>query len=179
MVLSADGVSRRVGLLSRLLPAADPTVIGQAPSTGQADYGRQAIDFVRTVAPDQLGDDPVRLWSTFAGTVRFEDAYPDGDGDTGLLPLINLELWGLPTSLPQSDPNNGGFIYQRFQRGIMHFDRACGCTQGLLLADYLKAVITGQDLPPDLAAQAQASALFHSAADRPAPRGTDYRDAFT
>src|SRR5204862_1596829 len=43
----------------------------------------------------------------------------------------------------------------------------------------LKAVLTGQDLPPDLAAQAQPRPLFHSAADRPAPLGTDYRDAFT
>ena len=39
-------------------PAADPTVIGQAPSTGQADYGRQAIDFVRTVAPEVVADPP-------------------------------------------------------------------------------------------------------------------------
>src|ERR1043166_1563507 len=38
----------------------------------------------------------------------------------------------------------------------MHFDKGCGCTQGLLLADYLKSLLTGQNLPPDLAQQAQA-----------------------
>ena len=36
----------------------------------------------------------------------------------------------------------------------MHYDKGCGCTQGLLLADYLKALITGVNLPADLAAQA-------------------------
>ena len=48
----------------------------------------------------------------------------------------------IPTSRPMHDPNNPGFIYQRFQRGIMHYDKGCGCTQGLLLADYVKALIT-------------------------------------
>ena len=54
-----------------------------------------------------------------------------------------------PTSRPAADPNNPGFIYQRFQRGIMHFDAATGRTQGILLADYLKAILRGTDLPPD------------------------------
>jgi hypothetical protein len=58
------------------------------------------------------------------------------------------------------DPNNNNFIYQRFQRGIMHYDKNCGCTQGLLLADYFKAVITGKNLPADLAAQVQGSKYF-------------------
>ena len=42
----------------------------------------------------------------------------------------------------------------------MHYDKTCGCTQGLLLADYLKALLTGENLPPDLAAQAATSPLF-------------------
>src|SRR5207302_5189277 len=53
-------------------------------------------------------------------------------------PLIALEVWGAPISLPRRDPTNGNFIYQRFQRGIMHFDATTGRTQALLLADYLK-----------------------------------------
>ena len=40
------------------------------------------------------------------------------------------------------------FIYQRFQRGIMHYDKACGCTQGLLLADYLKALLRARPAAP-------------------------------
>ena len=74
----------------------------------------------------------------------------------------------MPTSLPTQDPNNGGFIYQRFQRGIMHYDAACRCTQGLLLADYFKALLTGENLPVDLAAQASASPFLRQyAPDRP------------
>jgi hypothetical protein len=82
------------------------------------------------------------------------------DAPESILPLFDLDVWGAPTSQPARDPNNNNFIYQRFQRGIMHYDKGCGCTQGLLLADYLKAVITGQNLPPDLAAQVQASKYY-------------------
>jgi hypothetical protein len=63
----------------------------------------------------------------------------------GLLPLMDLELWGAPTSKPARDPHDPNFIYQRFQRGIMHYDKGCSCTQGLLLADYFKALLVGQD----------------------------------
>jgi hypothetical protein len=42
----------------------------------------------------------------------------------------------------------------------MHYDTGCKCTQGFLLADMLKAVVTGQNLPEDLAVQAEGSSLF-------------------
>jgi N-acetylmuramoyl-L-alanine amidase len=58
------------------------------------------------------------------------------------------------------DPTNPSFIYQRFQRGIMHYDKGCGCTQGLLLADYFKAILTRKNLPGDLAEQAKSSKLL-------------------
>jgi hypothetical protein len=73
---------------------------------------------------------------------------------------LNLELWGIPTSRPARDPNNHGFIYQRYQRGIMHHDRATGTTQGLLLGSYLKALMTGQELPGDLESQASGSRFY-------------------
>jgi hypothetical protein len=82
------------------------------------------------------------------------------DASESLLPLFDLDIWGAPTSKPARDPSNNNFIYQRFQRGIMHYDKGCGCTQGLLLADYLKAVITGNNLPTDLAAQVQTSKYY-------------------
>ena len=47
----------------------------------------------------------------------------------------------------------GYFIYQRFQRGVMCATTRAVGVQGLLLADYLKSVITNQNLPTDLAAQ--------------------------
>ena len=143
-------------------PAPDPNVISQSPKPDAPDYHAKTLDFVRTMAPDNWDGEPVNFARTFFGTVRAEDAYPNGVPDNGdaLLPYFNLEIWGLPTSRPMHDPNNPGFIYQRFQRGIMHYDKSCGCTQGLLLADYVKALLTGQNLPSDLADQAKASKLL-------------------
>ena len=60
----------------------------------------------------------------------------------------------------------------------MHHDKTTGRTQGLLLADYLKAVVTGQNLPSDLAEQARSSPLFQSAVRGRVPSGTDYSGAF-
>ena len=76
------------------------------------------------------------------------------------MPGINLEMWGAVTSHPAADPNNSSFIYLRFQRGIMHYDKSTGQTQGLLLGDHLKSVITGQNLPGDLEQKARNSALY-------------------
>jgi cell division septation protein DedD len=89
--------------------------------------------------------------------VAFAGQTPNPD----LVTLLNLEIWGLPTSNPAPDPGNGGFIYQRFQRGIMHFDASCGCTQGILVGEYLKAVITGRSLPTDLGADMQGSRFLN------------------
>jgi hypothetical protein len=43
----------------------------------------------------------------------------------------------------------------------MHFDANTGRTQGLLLADYLKAILRGRDLPADLAQAARTSKYFN------------------
>jgi hypothetical protein len=74
--------------------------------------------------------------------------------------LLNLEMLGAPTSNPMPDPTNSNFIYLRFQRGILHFQ---GCdaqgnpiTEGILLGDWFKSVITGKNLPADLEAEAKA-----------------------
>ena len=68
----------------------------------------------------------------------------------------------------------------------MHYDDGCKCTQGLLLADALKAAITGRNLPDDLAAQAADSPLFkqydpssHAGPLRPEAMGdSDLSNAF-
>ena len=91
--------------------------------------------------------------------MTYDDAFPNG-GPASLLPLFNLQIWGAPTSKPTRDPKNNDFVYLRFQRGIMHYDDGCKCTQGLLLGDYLKALITGENLPIDLEAQAQENPLL-------------------
>ena len=143
-------------------PAPDPDVVKRSPSPSDADYLEKALQFVRDNAPDDFDGQSVGFSRTFFSTVKPEDAFPGGvpDGMEGILPGFNLEIWGLPTSKPTYDPANRNFIYQRFQRGIMHYDKGCGCTQGLLLGDYFKAILTGRNVPDDLAAQAKGSRFF-------------------
>jgi polysaccharide biosynthesis protein PslG len=141
-------------------PAPDPAIVGQTPSVSDPDYATKIIQFTQDNAPDVVDGNQVNFFQTFSTTVSYDDAFPNGDGPDSLVPLFNLQIWGAPTSKPAVDPNNHNFIYQRFQRGIMHYDATCNCTQGLLLADYLKAVLTGQNLPPDLDAQAKTSKYY-------------------
>ena len=143
-----------------VFPAIDKGLLKNAPGVGEKDYHAKALQYVKDSAPDTWQGARVNFYTTFVNTVTMEDAFPDGRGDPNLLPGINLEIWGLPTSRPTPDPTNGGFIYQRFQRGIMHYDSSCGCTQGLLLGQYLKAIMTLRDLPSDLAEQARDSAYY-------------------
>lgn len=138
-------------------PAPDPEVIKMHPRIDDPDYHQKALDFVREFAPDEWQGMPVGFYQAFIGTVRYADAFPAADGDRNLLPGFDLEIWGLPTSRPAFDPANKGFVYLRFQRGIMHFDAGCKCTQALLLADYLKALMLARNIPPDLLAQAGGS----------------------
>jgi N-acetylmuramoyl-L-alanine amidase len=143
-----------------VFPAPDPEVIARQPKVGEPEYHQKALQFVRDNAPDTWKNQNVGFFETFNKAVRPEEAFPTGGGNTGLLLGIDLEVWGLPTSKPVADPTNANFVYQRFQRGIMHYDAGCKCTQGLLLADYLKSILTLRNLPPDLAAQAQSSPLY-------------------
>ncbi len=157
-----DGLLPYTRMNGSTFPAPDPNVINQSPKPDAPDYHAKTLEFVRTVAPDNWDGEPVNFARTFFGSVRSEEAYPNGvpDGGEVLVPYFNLEIWGLPTSTPMHDPTNPSFIYQRFQRGIMHYDKGCACTQGLLLADYVKALMTQRNLPPDLADQAKASKLI-------------------
>ncbi|MCA1645333.1 MAG: N-acetylmuramoyl-L-alanine amidase [Chloroflexi bacterium] len=136
--------------------------LSQSPKPDSPTYLEQTLDFVRAVAPDTWDGEPVNFARSFFSSVRADEAFPNGipDGGAALVPYFNLEIWGLPTSRPAHDPKNPGFIYQRFQRGIMHYDKSCGCTGGLLLADYVKALMTQQNLPADLAEQAKNSKLI-------------------
>jgi beta propeller repeat protein len=141
-------------------PAYDPNLASQAPPVGSPNYDRAIIDFIRQYAADEYAGQPVRFFQTFASQVDLATAFPGGGGNADLLPGINLELAGAVTSPPVSDPNNPSFVYQRFQRVILHYDAASGSTQPILLADYFKAILTGETLPPDLAEQASSSRFF-------------------
>jgi polysaccharide biosynthesis protein PslG len=168
MQLQSDGSVQTLNLLDQGLmpytqingstfPAPDSVVIAATPAVSDPNYAQAIQDFVRAQAPDTFQGQPVNYATTFYNTVTAQDA---PDADPALLPGFDLQIWGAPTSQPAYEPSNSNFIYQRFQRGIMHYDAGCSCTQGLLLADYLKAIITGQNLPGDLNAEAQGSKYY-------------------
>jgi len=164
-------------------PAFDPSLAASAfPATDQA----ATLAFVRAHAPDTVNGMPTNFFQTFINTVSASVAFPRG-GDPSLLPGFDLEMWGIPTSAPSVDPHNHNFINLRFQRGIMMFDASCTCTRAVLLADYLKSIITGNNLPADLNQEAMNSP-FYKQYDPGAPRSvrnpsllpnTDLTDAFT
>src|SRR4051794_8360405 len=160
--LLEDGLLPYTTINGSTFPAPDPALIKGAPVPSDPAYSSKIIDFVKENAPDTFEGMPVNFNKTFTSTVSYEDAFPRGDGPASLLPLFNLQIWGAPTSKPVRDPKNNNFVYLRFQRGIMHYDNNCKCTQGLLLGDYLKALVTGENLPADLEAQAKDSPLLRS-----------------
>jgi hypothetical protein len=141
-------------------PAPDPAIAAAAPQPDSPGYDRAIIDYVRAIAVDEFAGAPVDFFATFLTTITCADAFPGQLCRTDLIPLLNLEIWGSVTSRPMRDPNNPGFIYQRFQRGIMHYDDSRKITQGVLLADYLKAIITGRNLPLDLEEEARSSRFY-------------------
>lgn len=154
------GLMPYVQINRSVFPAADPTLLAKVPAPGSPGYGAAILAYVKATAPDSWQSLPVNFYRTFSNTVTAKDVFPNGEGNPALLPGFDLELWGVPTSAPAFDPGNHNFVYQRFQRGIMHYDRTTGTTQGLLLADYLKAIIIGSGLPSDLDSQARNSPLY-------------------
>jgi hypothetical protein len=118
-------------------PAADATLKNNTPQVSSPTYGVDIINFINQNVPDTFSGQQVNFLQHF--------------NSTG-----GLTIWGAPISQPAPDPNNGGFIYQRFQRGIMHYISGTG-TESVLLADYLKAILMGQNVPGDLQAQSSES----------------------
>ena len=122
-------------------PGPDPTLKNNTPQVGSATYGQDILAFVNQNVPDQFGGQPVGFLQHF--------------NSTG-----GLVIWGAPISQPAPDPANGNFVYQRFQRGIMHFIAGTG-TESILLADYLKGIMMAQNVPPDLQAQSRESRYYN------------------
>lgn len=148
-----------------IFPGPDETLKNSTPRVSDADYGTAILKFVRDNAVDQYQGQPVNFGQTFINSVSPQQA---NTSDPNILGLLDLEIWGAPISQPAIDPGNSNFIYQRFQRGIMHYTAGQG-TRGILLADYVKQILFGPtlpggasnpNLPPDLAGQAQGSKYF-------------------
>lgn len=142
------------------IPAVDQNLVSQAPNPADPNYGTAVLNFVRNNTADVWQTMRVNFYQTFANSVKLSEAYPNGGGNAGLMSLINFEMWGIPTAGETLDPNNHNFVYKRFQRGVMHYDKTSGQTQGLLLADYFKFIITGSGIPADLDAQARTSPFY-------------------
>jgi hypothetical protein len=124
-----------------VFPAPDATLKSNTPQVGSPTYSTDIINFVNQNVPDTWNGQQVNFLTTFNT-------------------LGGLIIWGAPISTPQPDPTNANFIYQRFQRGIMHFIVGQG-TQSVLLADWLKAIIMNQGVPPDLLADSRESRYFN------------------
>ena len=158
-----------------IIPPYDPDFVAHAPSPGSAGYAAQVIAFINANVLNDFAGQPADFRQTFFATVTAAAAFPlipppaycqkhglppssckqpPGYGDLSLLPGFDLEIWGVPTSAAMVDPNNSQFVYQRFQRGVMHYQGSFGVTEGLLLGQYFKSILTGQYLPPDLAQEA-------------------------
>jgi hypothetical protein len=138
-----------------VFPGVDPILKEATPRVGTPEYAG-IIDFVLTHAPDTFDGHVVNFGQTFAlGGV---DSAQDGPKV-----MAGLEFWGAPISWPQYDPTNRDFIFQRFERGVMH--AATGRpTLGILVADYQKNIMLGpylgSSLPPDLVAEARDNRFF-------------------
>ena len=171
-----EGLLPYTQINSSTFPAPDDALKSRTPKVTDANYSTAILDFIRSTARDTFEGEQVNFGATFFSTISPELA---GTDEPSVLGLLDLETWGAPTSQPTRDPTNSNFIYQRFQRGLMHYDKLCGCTQGLLLADYLKALLTGQDLPADLAAEAARSRLLRATSGGSPLEATVFGNAFS
>jgi IPT/TIG domain len=124
-----------------VFPAPDDALKANTPPVSDPQYAEKITAFVQANVPDNWNGQPVMFLQQFNS-------------------LGGLQIWGAPISQPAPDPSNGNFIYQRFQRGIMHFV-APSTTESILLADYLKAIIMNQNVPGDLLAQSNESRYFN------------------
>ncbi len=134
-------------------PSPDPAIKQATPPISDPAYAVKIVDFVHSAAPDDALGQPVHFGQKFFNTISANSGANAG--------LLDLEVWGAPISKPMSDPKNAGFIYQRFQRGIMHYIAAQHSTQSILVVDYLKQVLTNApSLPDDLRQEAKGSRFF-------------------
>ena len=127
-----------------VFPSPDDALKAQTPPVSSPTYSQDIIPFVQANTPDTFMGQPVNFWQTWQ--------------QRG-----GLEVLGAPISHPQADPSNSNFIYQRFQRVILHYRAGIG-TEPLLLADYLKQIMLGPgapNLPQDLQQQASGSRFFN------------------
>jgi len=139
-------------------PAYAPAVAAAAPPPNTPDYGQAVLAYLQRSVPDTFDGQPVHFLQTYLRAAS----------GSGFPALVALEVYGFPTSRPAYDPNNRNFVYQRFQRGIMHYDAISGATHGILVADAFESLLTGENLPADVAAEQQGSRFLRQYCPGPA-----------
>jgi hypothetical protein len=112
------------------VPGIDPAVSFVAPKPDQANYAARLAAYLTATVSP-------RLTSVYAS-----------------------DVWGMPTSTLKADPHNPNFVYQRFENGILMADLSTGSAGPLAMGSYFKAVLTGQNVPADLAAEAATSPFY-------------------
>jgi hypothetical protein len=122
-------------------PAPDITLKNNTPQVAAPTYAADVSAFINENVPDSFNGQPVNFLQTFNA-------------------LGGLTIWGAPISKPAAEPTNANFIYQRFQRGVMHYIAGTG-TESVLLADYLKAIIMNENVPTDLLQQSRETRFFN------------------
>jgi hypothetical protein len=139
--LTDPGLVPYVHLNGLTVPGADPALGFVAPTPDDPNYSARLQVFLQNTVPDTWNGQPVQFWSTYAAAG-------------------GSSVWGVPTSAPAADPNNRQFVYQRFQNGVLMYDSTAGTTQALPMGAYLKEILSGQNLPTDLASEAASSPLL-------------------
>lgn len=109
------------------VPPEDPSVAFVAPDPNQPNYDARLQGFLDGIVAPQIQ------------------------------PIYSEDVWGLPTSFAIPDPNNPSFLYQRFQNGILFYDSTSGVAAPLPLGRYFKSILSKQNMPADLAAEAATS----------------------
>lgn len=168
LVLNPDGTVETMGLLDmeavpslqaggRLLPTFDDQMLSTAPEVDDPNYPQEAQTFIQANVPDSWNGLPVGFYQAFLTTVTPQEA---GVTDPGLLANLALEVWGLPVSGPTQDQVTPDRVYLRWDQGVTEYDRRTGQVQPVPLGELFKAVLTGENLPPDLAAEATSSPFY-------------------
>lgn len=145
---------RNIG--GRIIPEVDQSLVAGAPVPGTPEYGARVQQFIQANAPDRWEGMPVGFYQAFLGTVRYEDAFPNG-GNRSLLPGFSQEIWGLPVSRPVRDAQNPDVVLLRWERGVMVWSRETGAVTTIGLGEAFKSVLTGQELGPERQAAAAGS----------------------
>jgi hypothetical protein len=145
-LIHADGLT---------FPTPDPSIANALPTLSSIDYTDQAAvaigaGLLDQTAPDDWNGLPVNFAATFRGTVTCADLPVDSGCDDAALTGAALDMWGLPTSSPASDPADPSLVYARFQRGIMRYSLVDGQTQPVPVGAWFKRVLFGNQVPSDM-----------------------------